>query len=104
MCAWFHGRDGSSANGHRTRSSHPFSLVIPLPGYRLTNEAAADLEAIAEQGVVMFGRLQAVSYHASLVRTFEVLADFPGIALPSDNLKPGLYRLSHKAHMIFLDP
>lgn len=72
-----------------------------MANYRLSELAAADVESIVEFTVETFGALQAVKYHASLERTFQLLADFPRIGLPTYDLRPGLYRLPHKSHTIF---
>ena len=72
-----------------------------MPSYRLSAEAAVDVERIAEFTVGTFGALQAVKYHASLERTFQLLAEFPRIGLPAYDVRAGLYRFPHKSHMIF---
>ena len=72
-----------------------------MPGYRLSNEAAADLESIGDYGVATFGLAQALKYHVGLESRFELLAQFPRIGMPSYDLLPGLYRFPYEAHMIF---
>lgn len=45
--------------------------------YRLTNEAAADIEGILLNGLNAFGTELALSYHEKLFKLFELIADFP---------------------------
>jgi plasmid stabilization system protein ParE len=63
-----------------------------MPGYRLSVEAAADLESIGEFGVAAFGLAQALKYLLALESRFELLAQFPRIGVPTYDLSPGLYR------------
>jgi toxin ParE1/3/4 len=72
-----------------------------MPGYRLSVEAAVDLESIADYGVAAFGLAQALKYHLALESRFELLAQFPRIGLPTYDLLPGLYRFPYAAHVIF---
>jgi plasmid stabilization system protein ParE len=65
-----------------------------MPGYRLSLEAAADLESIGDYGIPAFGLAQALKYHPALESRFELLAQFPRIGLPTYDLLPGLYRFS----------
>ena len=72
-----------------------------MPSYRLAPDAFEDLVDIADIGIARFGQLQSAKYHASLERTFDILAGFPRIGSPSYDLREGLYRFPHKAHVIF---
>lgn len=72
-----------------------------MTAYRVSNAAADDIEAIVEYTIAVFGKVQAIAYHASIERTFQVLAEFPRIGRPTYDLEEGLYRFPHKAHMIF---
>jgi toxin ParE1/3/4 len=72
-----------------------------MPGYRLSNEAAADLESIGDYGVATFGLAQALKYHVGLESRFELLAQFPRIGVPTYDLLPGLYRFIYVSHVIF---
>jgi toxin ParE1/3/4 len=71
-----------------------------MPGYKLSVEAAADLESIGDFGVATFGLAQALRYHLALESRFELLAQFPRIGLPTYDLLPGLYRFPYGAHVI----
>jgi toxin ParE1/3/4 len=72
-----------------------------MPGYRLSLEAAADLESIGDYGIAAFGLAQALKYHLALESRFELLAQFPRIGLPTYDLLPGLYRFPYMVHAIF---
>jgi toxin ParE1/3/4 len=72
-----------------------------MPGYRLSVEAAADLESIGEFGVAAFGLAQALKYLLALESRFELLAQFPRIGVPTYDLSPGLYRFPYMSHVIF---
>jgi toxin ParE1/3/4 len=72
-----------------------------MPSYRLSAEAAVDIEAIGRHGMGTFGLAQALKYHVALESRFELLAQFPRIGTPTYDLRPGLYRYSYEAHTIF---
>lgn len=69
--------------------------------YLISEAAARDIETIVEFTMTAFGKFQAISYHASIERTFQILAEFPRIGRPTFELMDGLYRFPHKAHVIF---
>ena len=48
-----------------------------------------------------FGQSQADEYFDGLERTFALLADFPRIGTPADDLLVGLRRFRFKSHIIF---
>jgi plasmid stabilization system protein ParE len=54
-----------------------------MPAYRISEAAKADLIAIADFGIATFGARQALEYQASPEPTFELLADFPRLGLPT---------------------
>ena len=72
-----------------------------MAGYRLSHEAAADLESIIDYGIGAFGLAQALKYHLALESRFELLAQFPRIGVPTYDLLPGLYRFVYATHVIF---
>jgi toxin ParE1/3/4 len=53
-----------------------------MADYRLTDRARADLIDIYDFTESKFGAYQADAYYAGLVRSFELLADFPLIGQP----------------------
>jgi toxin ParE1/3/4 len=69
--------------------------------YELSDEATDELFAIYEYSENKFGTYQAEAYHAGLVHTFELLADFPRIGLPADELRPGYRRHRYQSHYVF---
>lgn len=69
--------------------------------YRLTLKARADLIDIYIFTDLRFGRYQADAYHAGLERTFDLLAEFPGIGTGADELVPGYRRFRFQSHYIY---
>ena len=59
------------------------------------------MEFIGDESIQKFGMLQARKYHLELERRFDLLGEFPGIGIASDDLRPGLFRQPHVAHTIF---
>ncbi len=72
-----------------------------MPSYKLSKEAAADIEDIGDYGMRTFGLAQALKYHLGMESRFELLAEFPRIGIPSYDLRPGLYHQPYQAHTIF---
>jgi toxin ParE1/3/4 len=89
----------------------PQTTFLPPPGresphaamakYRLTDRARADLIDIFDFTEEKFGVYQAEAYYAGLIRTFELLADFPRIGQPFDELAAGYRRFRFQSHLIF---
>ena len=69
--------------------------------YRLTQRARADLIDIYDFTEGKFGAYQAEAYHAGLVRSFGLLADFPLIGQTIDELAAGYRRFRFQSHLIF---
>jgi toxin ParE1/3/4 len=69
--------------------------------YRLTQRARADLIDIYDFTEGKFGAYQAEAYHAGLVRSFGLLADFPLIGQTIDELPAGYRRFRFQSHLIF---
>ena len=72
-----------------------------MPSFRLSAEAAADVEAIGDYGIATFGIPQALKYHLALESRFELLGEFPRLGMPTYDLRPGLYRYPYESHTIF---
>jgi toxin ParE1/3/4 len=72
-----------------------------MPSFRLSAEAAVDVEAIGDYGIATFGLPQALKYHLALESRFELLGQFPRLGLPTYDLRPGLYRYPYESHTIF---
>ena len=69
--------------------------------YRLSRRAQGDLIDIYDFTESRFGAYQADAYHAGLVRTFGLLADFPLIGQAADELAVGHRRFRFQSHLIF---
>lgn len=69
--------------------------------FRLSVRARAQLIAIYDFSEATFGAYQAEAYHAGLERTFGLLADFPRIGQPADELAAGYRRFRFQSHYIF---
>jgi toxin ParE1/3/4 len=69
--------------------------------YQLTDRARADLIDIYDFTESKFGAYQAEAYYAGLIRSFELLADFPHIGQQVDELAPGYRRFRFQSHLIF---
>ena len=69
--------------------------------YRLTDRARADLIDIYDFTESKFGSYQADAYHAGLIRSFGLLADFPLIGQPVDELVVNYRRFRFQSHLIF---
>jgi len=68
--------------------------------FLLSVEAEEDIIAIAEQGVRMFGAVQAKRYHDELFALFDVMVVNPRIARERDELDPPVRIHPFKAHLI----
>lgn len=69
--------------------------------YRLSLKARTDLIDIYAFTEMRFGRYQAEAYFAGLERTFELLAEFPGIGVSAAELVPDYRRFRFQSHYIF---
>jgi toxin ParE1/3/4 len=69
--------------------------------YRLAIRARADLIDIYDFTESKFGAYQADAYYAGLVRSFGLLADFPNIGQPIDELALSYRRFRFQSHLIF---
>ena len=71
--------------------------------YQLTDRAEADLLAILEQGLDLFGRGQALKYREGIERAFELLEQRPRIGRLLTGLTPPVRSWSYHSHMILYD-
>jgi toxin ParE1/3/4 len=69
--------------------------------YRLTDRVRSNLIDIYDFTESKFGAYQAEAYHAGLVRSFGLLADFPLIGQTADELAAGYRRFRFQSHLIF---
>ena len=72
-----------------------------MPGYRFSPNARAALDVLLSHSVLIFGKPQTDRYMEGFQRTFELIAQFPGIGRPAGNLKPGLRRYRYESNYIF---
>ncbi|PYE86559.1 type II toxin-antitoxin system RelE/ParE family toxin [Phyllobacterium leguminum] len=70
-------------------------------GFRLSREAVEDISHIIEQGMILFGQVQAERYYDELFAIFDLLAANPHMARARFELSPPLRVHPHKAHLIF---
>jgi toxin ParE1/3/4 len=71
--------------------------------YRLTNAADADLLQIFVYSIQTFGLARAEAYRDSLLRCFQLLAEYPRLGRKADTFAPGARRHEHARHVIFYD-
>jgi toxin ParE1/3/4 len=69
--------------------------------YRLTDRARADFIETYDFTENKFGAYQADAYYAGLIRTLGLLADFPRIGQPVDELAAGYRRFRFQSHLTF---
>ncbi len=69
--------------------------------FRLAAAARAALFTIYDETAAKYGRYQAEAYYAGLMRTFGLLADFPGMGMNTDELKAGHRRFRFQSHFIY---
>lgn len=69
--------------------------------FRLTRRAENDLEDIFVRGIQAFGEHQALKYQQSFSRTFELLAEMPGLGRESERKVEGELRFAHGSHVIY---
>jgi len=88
----------------RTAFSPPLGSALQravMAEFRLTERARADLIEIYDFTERKFGAYQADAYYSGLVRSFGLLADFPRIGQPVDELAAGYRRFGFQSHSIF---
>jgi len=66
----------------------------------LSVKAEEDIIAIAEQGIAMFGPIQAKRYHSDLFNTFNLNAKNPQMARDRKETSPPVRIHPFKAHLI----
>ena len=69
--------------------------------YELSEQATDELFGIYQYSETKFGTYHAEAYHAGFVHTFGLLADFPRIGLPADELRTGYRRYRYQSHYVF---
>lgn len=69
--------------------------------YKLSSNAALHLSAIVDYTDATFGEQQTARYVAGLKKSFELLAEFPGIGRADFEIKQGLRRFTFQSHHIY---
>ena len=69
-------------------------------GFRLSLAAEEDVIGIAEQGIRLFGLIQARRYHDELFAIFDMIAAYPRIARERTELSPPMRVYPFKAHLV----
>jgi len=72
-----------------------------MNNYRLSRQASADLEEIAEYTIERFGIEQARRYRDGLKTCFNQLANNPALGRRAEQLIRGLHRFEHQSHVVF---
>ena len=71
-----------------------------MMGFRLSIAAEEDVIGIAEQGIRLFGPVQARQYHDELFAIFEMIAANPRMARERPELSPPMRIHPFKAHLV----
>jgi toxin ParE1/3/4 len=69
-------------------------------GFHLSQAAEEDIIGIAEQGIRLFGPIQARRYHDELFAIFDMIAAYPRIARERMELSPPMRIYPFKAHLV----
>lgn len=69
--------------------------------YRLTVRARDQLAQVFDYTEAQFGGYQAEAYASGMIRTFELLADFPAVGQSAEEFRRGLRRFRFQAHFIY---
>lgn len=71
--------------------------------FRLSVKAEDDIIGIAEAGLLLFGREQALRYHAGLFGLFELIAANPRMARERREIEPPVRIQPFKAHLVIYE-
>lgn len=72
-----------------------------MANYKISPRSKTQLLEIEEYTSANFGTYQADAYITGFEHAFQLIANFPGIGLPADELCPGLRRHRYQKHYIF---
>jgi toxin ParE1/3/4 len=72
-----------------------------MRGYKFTPNARAALDVLLSHSLLNFGKPQTDRYMEGFQRTFELIAQFPGIGRRAGNLKTGLHHYRYESNYIF---
>lgn len=72
-----------------------------MADYRISRQARQQIVDIGVFSAQRFGAYQAKAYHSGLERTFQLLADFPGIGVDASEILSGVRRFRFQSHLIY---
>lgn len=71
-----------------------------IMAYRLTCKAAEDIIAIYEEGIRLFGAVQAEKYHFGIEKVFRLLSENPELAREREEITPPVRVHPYGTHLI----
>lgn len=69
--------------------------------FKLTKDAERDIQAILENSLSDFGRIQTDKYFDSLKKCLELIGTNPAVGTKIDSIKQDYLKFPHKSHVIF---
>ena len=75
-----------------------------MAAYRLSRQAALDLDEIYEYTTMNFGLMRAQSYLNGLHERLGILAQQPMLGRSADQIAPNLRRYEYRSHVVFYIP
>jgi toxin ParE1/3/4 len=72
-----------------------------MSGFKFSPNARAALQIALNNSLLNFGRPQTDRYIVGFQRTFELLAQFPGVGRPADHFRRGLRCYRYESNYIF---
>lgn len=69
--------------------------------YKLSKLALLDLEKLYRYTLTQFGKQQATNYFEGLMRTLELMAEFPDMGHSVAHIRPNLLAHTHQSHTIY---
>jgi toxin ParE1/3/4 len=72
-----------------------------MAGYKFTPNASTALDVLLSHSLQNFGKPQTNRYMEGFRRTFELIAQFPGIGRPAGEFRRGLRRYRYESNYIF---
>jgi toxin ParE1/3/4 len=75
-----------------------------MAGYRLTRQAAADLNDIYLYTFETFGEIQAERYVEDMYGCIALIAENPRLGRMASFIRPGIFHFTHRSHSIYYKP
>lgn len=79
---------------------HDQKKKYEIMAYRLTRKAAEDIIAIYQDGIRLFGAVQAEKYHSAMEKAFQLLSENPELAREREEITPPVRVHPHGTHLI----